>query len=80
MERWENANTQDPIGAHMDSLLSNNEGLYFTWDGVGINPIAEVDEVEDPTPDSPFGTLSGRSHSLRNRFPVLPDAFDRRAG
>jgi len=39
-------------------------GLYFTWDGVGINPIAEVDGVKDPNPDSPFRTLSSRFRQI----------------
>ena len=39
-------------------------GLYFTHDGTGINPIAEVDEVTDPNPDSPFMTLSSRFRQI----------------
>jgi hypothetical protein len=39
-------------------------GLYYTWRGVGINPIAELDEVSDPNPDSPFGTLSSRFRQI----------------
>lgn len=39
-------------------------GLYFTWEGIGINPIAEVDDVKDPDPDSSFGTLSGRFRQI----------------
>lgn len=39
-------------------------GLYFTYDGTGINPIAEIDDVTDPNPDSPFMTLSGRFRQI----------------
>lgn len=41
-------------------------GLYFTWDGVGISPIAEVEEVNDPNPESPFGTLSSRFRQIED--------------
>lgn len=41
-------------------------GLYFTWDGPGINPIAELDEVSDPNPESPFGTLSSRFRQIES--------------
>lgn len=39
-------------------------GLYFTWNGPGINPIAEVDDVSDPDPESPWMTLSGRFQQI----------------
>ena len=44
-------------------------GLYYTWDGPGINPISEIDEVKDVEPDSPFGKVS-------NRFRKLEDDLD----
>jgi hypothetical protein len=43
-------------------------GLYFTSDGTGIAPIAEIDEVSDPDPDSPFGTLSGRFREVEDEI------------
>ncbi|EMA31505.1 MULTISPECIES: hypothetical protein [Haloarcula] len=43
-------------------------GLYFTSDGTGIFPIAEIDEVKDPDPDSPFGTLSGRFREVEDEI------------
>lgn len=39
-------------------------GIYYTDDGVGINPIAELDELSDPNPDSPYGTLSSRFRQI----------------
>lgn len=39
-------------------------GLYFTSDGPGINPIAEIDEVKNPDSDSPFGKLSNRFREI----------------
>lgn len=44
----------------------SDAGLYFTWDGPGLNPIAELDEVSDPNPDSPFGTLSSRFQQIES--------------
>ncbi|WP_089818324.1 hypothetical protein [Halomicrobium zhouii] len=41
-----------------------NPGLYYTWKGVGISPIAEIDDVTDPNPDSPFGVLSSRFRQI----------------
>ena len=43
-------------------------GLYFTSDGTGIAPVAEIDEVSDPDPDSPFGTLSGRFREVEDEI------------
>lgn len=35
-------------------------GLYFTWEGIGISPIAEIDDVTDVDSDSPHMTLESR--------------------
>lgn len=43
-------------------------GIYFTSDGTGIAPVAEIDEVEDPDPDSPYGTLSGRFREIEHEI------------
>jgi len=51
---------------YVPNKTDTDAGLYFTWDGIGINPIAEVDEVEDPNPESPFGTLRGRFRQIEN--------------
>ena len=39
-------------------------GFYFTTDGPSINPIAEIDEVKNPDPDSSFGKLSNRFRQI----------------
>jgi hypothetical protein len=39
-------------------------GLYFTYDGLGINPVAEIDSVTDPYPDSSGGVLTGRFRDI----------------
>ena len=39
---------------------SADTGLYATWEGIGFSPIAELDEVTDPDPDSKRGLLEGR--------------------
>lgn len=39
-------------------------GLYFTSDGPGISPIAEIDEVKDADPDSDWGKLSKRFRQI----------------
>ncbi len=51
---------------HISGGGESDAGLYFTWDGVGINPVAELDEVSDPNPDSPFGTLSSRFRQIES--------------
>jgi len=45
---------------HISDDSEAEVGLYFTWEGNGINPIAEVDEVKDPDPESPLMTLETR--------------------
>jgi hypothetical protein len=59
---WRSEVTFQYISGDRDSAV----GLYFTWDGVGISPIAELDEVSDPNPDSPFGTLSSRFRQIES--------------
>lgn len=35
-------------------------GLYYTWNGTGFSPVAELDEVKNVKPDYPGGILSSR--------------------
>lgn len=39
-------------------------GLYFTYDGIGINPVVEIDDVRDPYPDKSGGVLAGRFRDI----------------
>ncbi|MDS0280356.1 hypothetical protein NDI85_21455 [Halomicroarcula sp. S1AR25-4] len=43
-------------------------GLYFTSDGTGIAPIAEIDEVRDPDSDSRGGKLSRRFREVEDEI------------
>jgi len=38
----------------------HDSGLYFTWDGSGISPVAELDEVSTPENDNSLSILSSR--------------------
>lgn len=41
-------------------------GLYFTWDGAGISPVFEVEDVKDVNPDSPYGKLESRFRGIES--------------
>jgi hypothetical protein len=45
-----------------------DSGLYYTWEGTGFSPIAELDEVKDVDPDSPWGILSSRFKQIEEDF------------
>ncbi|QIO25568.1 hypothetical protein [Haloarcula sp. JP-L23] len=42
--------------------------LYFTSDGIGIAPVAEINEVKNPNPDSTRGKLSSRFRDIEKNI------------
>lgn len=53
-------------------------GVYCRWDGPGIQPIAEIDEVNDPDPDSPRLTLESRFRSIEEELDEEIEELDDR--
>ncbi|WP_280585072.1 hypothetical protein [Halorubrum sp. Boch-26] len=57
-----------------------DSGLYFTWEGGGIYPIAEIDDVTDVGSDSPHMTLESRFRQveadLNEEVSELEDRLD----
>lgn len=52
-------------------------GLYFTDDGTGFYPVAELDEMKDVDPDSTRGKLSSRFRKIDDETDDLEDQIDR---
>ncbi|WP_152419109.1 hypothetical protein [Natrinema gari] len=51
---------------YVSSADDADAGLYFTRDGPRISPVAEIDQVTDPDPDSVYGVLEGRFKEIEN--------------
>jgi hypothetical protein len=53
---------------HVAPEDESEAGLYFTSDGIGIAPIAEIDDVSDPDSDSRGGKLSRRFREVEDEI------------